>query len=111
MEFLTVSSCRWIALLPIVLQRSPHHYSVLPNNGNRSTGEEAVWKRLLQIRVGVQVIGIDTSGNQTVLYTLNSGTQDFDISSVNPQHYPYLTLKLQQPIQPTQLPISLNTGE
>jgi hypothetical protein len=44
--------------------------------------------------VGVQIIGVDTSGNQNVLYSLNSGTQDFDISSVNVQQYPYLKLKL-----------------
>jgi Peptidase family C25/CARDB len=42
----------------------------------------------------VDVYGVDTSGNQTLLYTLNSGMQDFDISAVNPQLYPYLTLKL-----------------
>ena len=44
--------------------------------------------------IGVQVIGLDTSGNQNILYTLNSGTQDFDISAVNVQQYPYLKLKL-----------------
>src|SRR5450432_601763 len=44
--------------------------------------------------VGVDVYGVDTSGIQTLLYSLNSGTQDFDISSVNPQTYPYLSLKL-----------------
>ena len=41
------------------------------------------------------MIGVDTSpGNQTVLYTLNAATQDFDISAVNVQQYPYLKLKL-----------------
>jgi hypothetical protein len=44
--------------------------------------------------IGIQVIGVDTSGNQNVLYTLNSGQQDFDISAVNVQQYPYLKLKL-----------------
>lgn len=44
--------------------------------------------------VGVQVIGVDTSGNQNVLYNLNSATQDFDISSVNVQQYPFIQLKL-----------------
>ena len=43
---------------------------------------------------GVQVIGVDTSGNQTALYNLNAVTQDFDISTVNVQQYPYLQLKL-----------------
>jgi hypothetical protein len=44
--------------------------------------------------VGIQVVGVDTAGNQNVLYNLNSGTQDFDISSVNVQQYPYIQLKL-----------------
>jgi hypothetical protein len=44
--------------------------------------------------VGVDVYGVDTTGVQTLLYSLNSGIQDFDISAVNPQLYPYLTLKL-----------------
>ena len=44
--------------------------------------------------IGVEVIGIDTSGNQNILYTLNSGTQDFDISAVDVRQYPYLKLKL-----------------
>ena len=44
--------------------------------------------------IGVQVIGVDTSGNQNVLYDLNAGIQDFDISAINVQQYPYLKLKL-----------------
>ena len=44
--------------------------------------------------IGVQVIGVDTSGNQNILYNLNSGMQDLDISSVNVQQYPYIKLKL-----------------
>jgi hypothetical protein len=44
--------------------------------------------------ISVQVIGVDTSNNENLLYTLNATTQDFDISSVNVQLYPYLKLKL-----------------
>jgi hypothetical protein len=44
--------------------------------------------------VNLGVYGVDTTGNQTLLYTLNSGMQDFDISAVNPQQFPYLTLKM-----------------
>jgi Peptidase family C25 len=44
--------------------------------------------------LGVQVIGVDTLGNQTILYSLNAGTQDFDISSVNVQQYPNIKLRL-----------------
>jgi Peptidase family C25 len=44
--------------------------------------------------IGVQVIGVDTSGNQSTLYSLNASTQDFDISAVNVNQYPYIQLKL-----------------
>ncbi|HVU84633.1 MAG TPA: CARDB domain-containing protein, partial [Puia sp.] len=44
--------------------------------------------------MGIDVIGVDTSGNQNTLYSLNAGTQDFDISSVNVQQYPFLKLRL-----------------
>ena len=44
--------------------------------------------------VSVQVIGVDTLGNQTPLYTLNMGNQDFDISAINAVQYPYLQLKM-----------------
>ena len=42
----------------------------------------------------VQVIGLDTAGNKTVIYTLPLGTQDFDISGINAQKYPYVQLKM-----------------
>src|SRR4029077_9297579 len=42
----------------------------------------------------VQVIGVDTAGHQTLLYTLDLGTQDHDISAINAQQYPYLQLKM-----------------
>ena len=44
--------------------------------------------------VGLQVIGVDTLGNQTVLYRLPRTVQDFDISTVNPKQYPNIQLKL-----------------
>lgn len=42
----------------------------------------------------VDVIGVDTSNNETVLYTLNTTQQNFDISSVSVSKYPYLKLKM-----------------
>ncbi|MDQ6904489.1 MAG: C25 family cysteine peptidase, partial [Bacteroidota bacterium] len=42
----------------------------------------------------VQIIGIDTLGNQTTLYTVNKSMQDVDISSVNSKRYPYIQLKM-----------------
>ena len=44
--------------------------------------------------VGLQVYGVDTVGNSTLLYTLNQTTQDFDISGINVSQFPYLQLKL-----------------
>ena len=44
--------------------------------------------------VGVDVYGVDSSGIQTLLYSLNSTLQDVDISSTNAQTYPFLSLKL-----------------
>ncbi|MGN6602038.1 MAG: C25 family cysteine peptidase, partial [Ginsengibacter sp.] len=42
----------------------------------------------------VEVIGVDTSGNKTTLFTVNKNQQDFDISSVNAAKYPYIQLKM-----------------
>jgi len=44
--------------------------------------------------VGLTIIGIDTAGNQSALYNLNLGNQDFDISAINASQYPYLQLKM-----------------
>ena len=44
--------------------------------------------------LGLQVYGVDTTGNSTLLYTLTPGTLDFDISAVNPVQFPYIQLKL-----------------
>ena len=40
----------------------------------------------------VHVIGVDSAGNETVLYNLNTAQQNFDISSVNVHQYPYLRI-------------------
>ena len=42
----------------------------------------------------VDVIGVDTLNNETVLYTLNISQQNFDISSVSVSKYPYLKLRM-----------------
>jgi len=42
----------------------------------------------------VQVIGIAPDGTQSVLYNLDKGTQDFDISSVSVAQYPKMQLKM-----------------
>lgn len=42
----------------------------------------------------VQVIGVSSTGAETVLYTLNQSQQDFDISAVSATTYPYIKLKM-----------------
>ena len=44
--------------------------------------------------VNVQVIGLDTLGNATPLYTVGLGNQDYDISAINAAQYPYLQLQM-----------------
>ena len=43
---------------------------------------------------GVDVIGVDSADNETLLYSLNSTQQNFDISTVNISKYPYLKLSM-----------------
>ena len=42
----------------------------------------------------VEVIGIDATNTETVLYKLDLTTQNFDVSSVNPVQYPYMKLRM-----------------
>ena len=44
--------------------------------------------------VSIAVIGVSSTGTETVLYTLNSSQQDFDISSVSASTYPYIKLRM-----------------
>jgi hypothetical protein len=43
---------------------------------------------------GVQVMGIDSTGASTLLYSLTPASQDFDISAISASQYPYLQLKI-----------------
>ena len=42
----------------------------------------------------VDIIGIDSLGNQSRLFTVDKTMQDFDISSVNAKQYPYMQLQM-----------------
>ncbi len=44
--------------------------------------------------IGLQVYGVDTSGNSSLMYSLNQNTQDLDISAVSATQFPYIQLKL-----------------
>lgn len=55
----------------------------------------------------VQIIGIDTSGNNTTLFNLNKTQQDVDISSVSASKYPYIQLKMRNVDSVTLTPYQL----
>ena len=67
-------------------------------------GPAKAWKRVLwngyslDAKAGdrptVDVIGVDSLKKETVLYTLNTSQQNFDISSVSVSTYPYLKLRM-----------------
>ena len=59
-------------------------------------------------QVGLQVLGVDTLGNQTPLYNLGLASQDFDISAINPLKYPYLQLRMQATDTVNGTPYQLN---
>ncbi len=42
----------------------------------------------------VDIIGVDTLNNETVLYTLNTSQQNFNISNISVSKYPYLKLRM-----------------
>lgn len=44
--------------------------------------------------VSFNVIGVTPGGAETILYTVDSSTKDFDISAINASQYPYLKLKM-----------------
>ncbi len=59
-------------------------------------------------QVNLQVLGVDTLGNQTPLYSLGLASQDFDISAINPLKYPYLQLRMQATDTVNGTPYQLN---
>lgn len=44
--------------------------------------------------VTVEVLGVDTSNNETLLYSLDASTHNFDVSSVDPSVFPYMRLRM-----------------
>ena len=67
-------------------------------------GPAAAWKQVkwrgssLDTKPGdlatVDVVGVSTTGAETLLYTLSAAQQDFDISSVSVAAYPYIKLRM-----------------
>ena len=42
----------------------------------------------------VQIVGVDYTGNETLLYNIDKSQQDVDISSVDAEKYPFIQLKM-----------------
>lgn len=55
----------------------------------------------------VTLLGIDNSGIETPLYTIDQTLQDFDISNINPAQFPFLKLKMRNIDSVTQSPFQL----
>jgi hypothetical protein len=56
----------------------------------------------------VQVIGVDTAGNQTPLMKVGMNNQDYDISSIVATQYPYIQLQMSTTDTVTGTPYQLN---
>ena len=70
-----------------------------PQFGPAKAWKEVVWRGASMEspsndKFSVDVIGVDALYNETVLYTLDDQTQNFDISAVSPQQYPYMKLRM-----------------
>lgn len=74
-------------------------YITSPKFGPAAGWKEVIWRgSSLDNTAGddatVDVIGITASGNEQVLYTLNTSQQNFNISSVSATQYPYMRLRM-----------------
>lgn len=58
--------------------------------------------------VKLKVIGVDNSNSETLLYTLNTTQQNFDISSVNATQYPFIKLQVVNQDSITATPYQIN---
>ena len=74
-------------------------YITSPVFGPATRWKEVVWRGTSKEtpsndKPSVDVIGIDTNKVETILYSLDKATQDFDISSVDATRYPYMKLHM-----------------
>lgn len=56
----------------------------------------------------VQILGVDNAGNISSLFILNKNQQDFDISSISANQFPYLQLKMRNVDSVTVTPYQLD---
>ena len=74
-------------------------YITSPLFGPAKAWKEAKWRgRSLDAGNGdlasVDVIGVNNAGTETRIFTLNQSQQDFNISSINANAYPYIKLRM-----------------
>lgn len=74
-------------------------YITSPVFGPAKSWKEVKWRGASsEARAGdvpaVDVVGVNATGTETVLYTLKISQQDFDISSVSATSYPYIKLRM-----------------
>jgi hypothetical protein len=74
-------------------------YITSPSFGPARAWQKVIWNgHSLDAGSGdnpsIDIIGVDGTGQETVLQTLNKDTKEFDISSVSATTYPYLKLKM-----------------
>ncbi|HET9277900.1 MAG TPA: hypothetical protein VFN95_06925, partial [Flavitalea sp.] len=74
-------------------------YITSPVFGPATKWKEVIWRGSTKEtpsndNVTIDVIGIDTSKNETVLYSLDKAIQNFDISSVDAARYPNMKLHM-----------------
>jgi hypothetical protein len=58
--------------------------------------------------ISFNIIGVTPAGTETVLYTVDSSTKDFNISAIDPVQYPYLKLKMYNQDQKQGTPYQLS---
>lgn len=59
------------------------------------------------VKVSVDVIGVNNTGTETLLYTLDNTQQDFDVSSVDPKVYPFMRMRMRNADSVTFVPYQL----
>lgn len=88
-------------------------YITSPVFGPASKWKEVIWRGSSKEtpsndNPSIEVIGIDTNKVETVLYTLDKATQNFDISAVDAVRYPYVKLHMRNVDSLSLSPYQLN---
>ncbi len=70
-----------------------------PKFGPAKAWKEVIWRGYSkedpsEDNPTIDVIGIDGANNETVLYTIDKTTQNFDVSAVDANQFPYLRLRM-----------------